>query len=101
MLSIGVFVVMLIYWLIVGNLCEGVVDFLEFFVVFSYLLIILGLGVLFIVICVLLLVWVVVCYSSKLIVWIDCLFYLFYVVLGLVIVLLLVYFMINYVNVIY
>jgi iron(III)-transport system permease protein hFbpB len=101
MLSIGVPVVMLIYWLIVGNSRERAFDFSEFFVAFSHSLTISGLGALLTVICALPLVWAAVRYSSKLAVWIDRLPYLLHAVPGLVIALSLVYFTINYANAIY
>jgi len=101
MLSIGVPVVMLIYWLIVGNSRERAFDFSEFFAAFSHSLTISGLGALLTVICALPLVWAAVRYSSKLTVWIDRLPYLLHAVPGLVIALSLVYFTINYANAIY
>ena len=101
MLSIGVPLVMLIYWLIVGNSRERAFDFSEFFVAFSHSLTISGLGALLTVICALPLVWAAVRYSSKLAVWIDRLPYLLHAVPGLVIALSLVYFTINYANAIY
>ncbi|WP_456070510.1 ABC transporter permease, partial [Haemophilus paraphrohaemolyticus] len=101
MLSIGVPVVMLIYWLIVGNSRERAFDFSEFFAAFSHSLTISGLGALLTVICALPLVWAAVRYSSKLTIWIDRLPYLLHAVPGLVIALSLIYFTINYANAIY
>lgn len=100
-LSIGVPVTMLIYWLIVGNSRQKAVDFSEFFAAFSHSLIISGLGALLTVICALPLVWAAVRYRSRLTVWIDRLPYLLHAVPGLVIALSLVYFTINYANALY
>lgn len=100
-LSIGVPMIMLIYWLIVGNSRERAVDFSEFFAAFSHSLMISGLGALLTVICALPLVWAAVRYRSKFTVWIDRLPYLLHAVPGLVIALSLVYFTINYANALY
>nr|WP_314741697.1 iron ABC transporter permease [uncultured Haemophilus sp.] len=101
MLSIGVPMAMLIYWLIVGNSRGKAVDFAEFFAAFSHSLMISGLGALLTVLCALPLVWAAVRYRSKLTLWIDRLPYLLHAVPGLVIALSLVYFTINYANALY
>ena len=100
-LSIGVPVIMLIYWLIVGTSLESAGDFSEFLSAFSNSFIISGLGALLTVVCALPLVWAAVRYRSKLTVWIDRLPYLLHAVPGLVIALSLIYFTINYANSLY
>ena len=100
-LSIGVPVIMLIYWLIVGTSLESAGDFSEFLSAFSNSFIISELGALLTVICALQLVWDDVRYRSKLTIWIDRLPYLLHAVPGLVIALSLIYFTINYANSLY
>lgn len=100
-LSIGVPVIMLIYWLIVGTSLESAGDFSEFLSAFSNSFIISGLGALLTVICALPLVWAAVRYRSYLTIWIDRLPYLLHAVPGLVIALSLIYFSINYANHLY
>ena len=100
-LSIGVPVIMLIYWLIVGHSLESAGDFSEFLSAFSSSFIISSLGALLTVICALPLVWAAVRYRSKLTIWIDRLPYLLHAVPGLVIALSLIYFTINYANSLY
>lgn len=100
-LSIGIPIIMLIYWLIVGNSRGHAVDFAEFFSAFSHSLIISGLGAALTVLCALPLVWGAVRYQSRLTLWIDRLPYLLHAVPGLVIALSLVYFTINYANALY
>ena len=100
-LSIGVPVIMLIYWLIVGTSLESAGDFSDFLSAFSNSFIISGLGALLTVICALPLVWAAVRYRSKLTIWIDRLPYLLHAVPGLVIALSLIYFTINYANSLY
>lgn len=100
-LSIGVPVIMLIYWLIVGTSLESAGDFSEFLSAFSNSFIISGLGALLTVMCALPLVWAAVRYRSYLTIWIDRLPYLLHAVPGLVIALSLVYFSIHYANDLY
>ena len=100
-LSLGIPLFMLIYWLNVGNSRGSAVNFGEFFSAFSHSLIIAGLGAALTVLCALPLVWGAVRYHSKLTVWIERLPYLLHAVPGLVIALSLVYFTINYANALY
>lgn len=95
-LSIGVPITMLIYWLAVGSSIEGAVDFGEFFTAFTNSLTISTLGAALTVICALPLVWAAVRYRSKLTIWLDRIPYLLHAVPGLVIALSLVFFTINY-----
>ena len=95
-LSIGVPITMLIYWLKVGNSIESAVDFGEFFTAFTNSLTISTLGATLTVICALPLVWAAVRYRSKLTIWLDRIPYLLHAVPGLVIALSLVFFTINY-----
>ena len=95
-LSIGVPISMLIYWLKVGNSIESTVDFGEFFTAFTNSLTISTLGATLTVICALPLVWAAVRYRSKLTIWLDRIPYLLHAVPGLVIALSLVFFTINY-----
>ena len=95
-LSIGVPITMLIYWLKIGNSIESAVDFGEFFTAFTNSLTISTLGATLTVICALPLVWAAVRYRSKLTIWLDRIPYLLHAVPGLVIALSLVFFTINY-----
>ena len=95
-LSIGVPLTMLIYWMIVGSSLESAVDFSAFFEAFSNSLLVSCLGAGLTVLCALPLVWSAVRYRSRLTLWIDRLPYLLHAVPGLVIALSLVYFTINY-----
>ena len=96
LLSIGVPLTMLVYWLIVGHSIESAVDFPAFFEAFGNSLLISALGAILTVACALPLVWAAVRYRSRLTIWIDRLPYLLHAVPGLVIALSLVYFSINY-----
>ena len=97
MLSIGVPITMLIYWLTVGSSIEGAVDFGEFFYRLHKFTDYINDWVQHLPLFVLLpLVWAAVRYRSKLTIWLDRIPYLLHAVPGLVIALSLVFFTINY-----
>ena len=70
-LSIGVPLTMLTYWMIVGTSLESAVDFSAFFEAFSNSLLVSCLGAGLTVLCALPLVWSAVRYRSRLTLWID------------------------------
>lgn len=97
-LSIGMPVTMLIYWLLVGH---SAIRFDGMFTAFFNSMSISAIGALLTVLAAMPLVWAAVRYQSRLTRWIDRLPYLLHAVPGLVIALSLVYFSINYAKPIY
>ncbi|MDO4641830.1 MAG: iron ABC transporter permease [Neisseria sp.] len=100
-LSIGVPVSTLLYWLVIGTSGQNAWQYSAFFDAFTHSLIISALGAAVTVLAALPLVWAAVRYQSRLTVWVDRLPYLLHAVPGLVIALSLVYFSINYARPLY
>lgn len=101
LLSIGIPVIMLLYWLSVGSSAQEGWDWLSFADALSHSILFSALGAILAVLCAFPLVWAAIRYPSRLTRIIERLPYILHAVPGLVIALALIYFGINYARPIY